>query len=188
MPCDSQCAKALIGDPAHHSSSDVWQTAVTLMVALLALGGPAVAQGASTPPEPSAPQSTLADTRPADIKPGPPIVQSIVGPSPPSTLEVRKAPARHVAARREHAARHHARPVEIDRPALAGVQLLRPLPPPGQPPHFVVPTPAYPFENFVTAYTTPPPPLFCHPTRLDPNLPDPRLYRERAVTCEPDNP
>ena len=68
------------------------------------------------------------------------------------------------------------------------MQLLRPLPPPGQPPHFVVPTPAYPFENFVTAYTTPPAPLFCHRAPREPGLPDPQFYRERPVVCEPDNP
>ncbi len=152
--------------------------------AALAFGGPARAQESSMPPESSAAQPIL----PPRSAPNPPIVQTIVGPGQPAS-DVRKAHPRRVAIHHRHRlAGRRGEPLDIDRPALAGVELLRPLPPPDQPPHFVVPTPAYPFENFVTAYTTPPPPLFCHPTRRDPDLPDPHLYRERAVVCEPDNP
>ncbi len=155
-----------------------------LTVALALAAVPALAQG--TPPQPSAAQPSV----PQPSAPNPTVVQTIVGPGQP-TLNVRKArriAGRHHVAARHHLARRLGDPGDIDRPALAGVELLRPLPPPGQPPHFVVPTPAYPFENFVTAYTTPPPPLFCHGTRREPDLSDPRLYRERAVICEPDNP
>ncbi len=155
------------------------------LAAALALGAvPALAQGGTTPPEPSAAQPSL----PPPSAPNPSVVQTIVGPGQAAS-NVRGTHPRHVAARRRHhLVRRRDEPLDIDRPALAGVELLRPLPPPGQPPHFVVPTPAYPFENFVTAYTTPPPPLFCHRTRREPDLPDPHLYQERAVVCEPDNP
>ena len=71
---------------------------------------------------------------------------------------------------------------------MAGVELLRSLPRPGEPPHFIAPVPVYPLDSFTAAYTMPPPPIVCHPTRREPGLPDPRLYRERTVACEPDNP
>ncbi len=169
--------------PRQRSVASPLRVALAVAAALTLGGAPARAQGASTPPESSAAQPTL----PPPSAPNPPIVQTIVGPGQPA-LDVRKTPPHRVATRRHRVARHRSEPLDIERPALAGVQLLRPLPPPEQPPHFVVPTPAYPFENFVTAYTTPPAPLFCHPTPREPDLPDPRLYRERTVICEPDNP
>ena len=76
----------------------------------------------------------------------------------------------------------------LERPALAGVELVEPIPHPIQPPHYTVPVPAYPFENFVTFYTTPPPPVICSRVRRDPYAPDPHLVRERSVVCEADNP
>ena len=75
-----------------------------------------------------------------------------------------------------------------DRPKLANVELLEPLPHPPQPPHVTVPVPAYSFENFVTNYTTPPPPVICHPARHDRFNPDPRLIDEIPVLCTADNP
>lgn len=89
--------------------------------------------------------------------------------------------------RRRHSVAHY--PLgDVERPALAGVELLVPLPPPGPPPHLTVPLPAYPFESVAAALTTPPPPVVCHRTRRRPDLPDPQLYREVTLVCQPDNP
>ncbi len=79
-------------------------------------------------------------------------------------------------------------PRALDRPGLAGVALIAPLPPPGEPPHFIVPLPAFPLETFATSLTTPLPPIVCHPVRRAANGPDPHLYREVPVACEPDMP
>ncbi len=56
------------------------------------------------------------------------------------------------------------------------------------PANIVVPTPDYPLDTIAAAFLTPPPPVVCHDVRRDPYLPDPRLYREQTVACEPDNP
>ncbi len=177
MPLDSHC-NIKRRHRSKHQAMPALSSATFLILSTLAVGWSTARAETVTPSERSAEH--------VDSKPGPLIVQTIVG--PPSTLNVSKAPARRLSQRRKHVAHYRSAPIDVDRPALAGVELLRPLPPPGQPPHFVVPTPAYPFENFVTAYTTPPAPLFCHPTSRDRDLPDPHLYRERPVTCEPDNP
>ena len=89
------------------------------------------------------------------------------------------------------ASRHYAgasTPLEFDRPALAGVTLLQPLPPAPQPPHIVVPLPDYPLDTVAAAFLTPPPPIVCHRTPRLRDLPDPGLYRETTLVCEPDNP
>ena len=139
----------------------------------------------TTPPQPGAAQPTL-----PSASQGSPVVEKLVEPRAP--LTVRKEARRSVP--RRHYARHgHYRHGDyagrvLDRPALAGVELVAPLPPPGEPPHVTVPTPAYPLESFATAFTTPPPPIVCHPARREPGAPDPHLYREVPVVCEPDNP
>lgn len=163
--------------------------AASLLAGAVLAGAPARAG----PRSPAAAQPTLPPAAPAaTTKPSSPVVESIVG-KPRTPLEVhkhaahaRKAPRRHLV-RRGHVRGGHV-PMDLERPALAGVELLLPLPPPGEPPHIVVPLPAYPLETLAASFTTPPPPIFCHPTRRDPNLPDPRLYREVTVACEPDNP
>jgi hypothetical protein len=101
-------------------------------------------------------------------------------------LTVRKSAKRH--GTRHHFVHRWPAPRDIDRPALAGVELLAPLPLPAEPPHFIVPLPAYPLEAIAASLTTPPPPVMCHRARRDPDAPDPRLYREVPVVCEPDNP
>ena len=144
----------------------------------------------TTPPQPAAAQPTLPGSAQASPpKPDFPVVEKIEN---QPALDVRKA-ASHPMPRRRHLARriHAPRgfgPAPIDRPALAGVELVAPLPPPGEPPHIVVPTPAYPLEAIVAGITTPPPPIVCHHTRRDLYAPDPHLYRERPVECVPDNP
>ncbi len=128
-------------------------------------------------------------TQPATKASSSPIVESLVG-KPQPALEVHKRPM-HAAVRppvRRHNVRSRHAPLALDRPALAGVELLAPLPRPEQPPHFVVTAPAYPLETLAAAFLTPPPPIVCHDVRRDPNRPDPHLYRERTVACEPDNP
>ena len=87
-----------------------------------------------------------------------------------------------------HRYAHRHVPLDLERPALAGVTLLQPLPPEPQPPHIAVPLPAYPLDTIAAAFTTPPPPIVCHPTRRLRDLPDPELYRERTLQCEADNP
>ncbi len=76
----------------------------------------------------------------------------------------------------------------LSRPALANVELVEPLPHPPQPPHVTVPVPAYPLENFVTYFTTPPPPVICMPTRPDRFMPDPHLVNQQPALCTADNP
>ncbi len=147
------------------------RVAVPLVVWLAAW--PALAQSA-----PPAPVSGPA---------GSPVVDQIVADEPPP-LVVRKQASRPVPQRRHRFARHDRVPRDLERPALAGVTLVAPLPPPGEPPHIEVPLPAYALDSLVTAYTTPPPPIVCHPTRRDPDAPDPRLYRETPVLCAADNP
>lgn len=169
-----------------------------LCLALLAVAGlpatPAFAQ--TTPPGPAAAQPSLPRPIPAPTKPGSPVVERIVGGDQPP-LEVRKPPL-HLRETRYHrssyrhlhrrAAHRRQVPRDLDRPALAGVELVAPLPPPGQPPHLVVPLPAYPLDSVAAALTMPAPPVVCHRVRRDPDAPDPHLYRETPVLCVPDNP
>ena len=95
--------------------------------------------------------------------------------------------ARH-AMNHRHVVRHSLRSEPIDRPALANVELLEALPHPPEPPHVVVPTPAYPFESLAAGLLTPPPPIVCRPTRYDRFKPDLGLVDERPVLCTADNP
>lgn len=156
------------------------------LFALWFVAGPAVAQ--RTPPEPAAAQPTLPHPLgPVTTKPGSPIVEQIVG-AERQPLVVHRHAARSALLRRRRIAHHIQVPRDLDRPALAGVELLAPLPPPSEPPHLTVPMPAYPLDNIATDFTTPPPPIVCHRTRRDPDAPDPHLYREVPVVCEPDNP
>ena len=158
------------------------------LVPLLSL--PALAQ--SSAPSPSSAQENLPPGMPphpesvpyAPPKPGFPVVQSIMGGGTP--LVVR----RHAHAAPHHRSHHHyaSAPLEFDRPALAGVTLLQPLPPAPQPPHIVVPLPDYPLDTVAAAFLTPPPPIVCHRTPRIRDLPDPGLYRETTLVCEPDNP
>lgn len=102
-------------------------------------------------------------------------------------LTVRKEAKRHQHHRTHRIVHVYHQP--FDRPALAGVELLENLPHPLQPPgHIVVPLPAYPLENFAAFYTTPPPPVVCHPAPRDPYAPNPHLLYQRPVICEADNP
>jgi hypothetical protein len=162
-----------------------------LTLATLLLGAPAVAQTSPSsgqlnlppgaPPKPSAVPY-------APPKPDSPVVQTLVGGNASGPLVVRKRASRRVVAHSHH---HHyvsRVPRDLERPALAGVTLLQPLPPAPQPPHIAVPLPAYPLDTIAAAFTTPPPPIVCHPTRRIRDLPDPELYRERTLVCEPDNP
>ena len=155
--------------------------AACLVVTAIASG----ARAETTTYQPAAPQPTLPTS--GVPKSGSPSL------SDDQTLEV------HVRKGAEHVRRHQARgrshhlvryrtTPPIERPALAGVELLQPLPRPDEPPHIVVPLPAYVLDPVFLPFTTPPPPVVCHPTRRDPDLPDPRLYRERTVVCEADNP
>ena len=157
----------------------------------LLLAVPASAQ--STPPTLSSAQPSLPPETPprpaayAPPKPGSPVVQSLVG-GGKAALVVHK----HLAGGRPRHHRFYARhlpvPVDLDRPALAGVMLLQPLPPVPQPPHDVVPVPAYPLETVAASFLTPPPPIVCHRSARVRGLPDLQLYREEALACEPDNP
>ena len=154
------------------------------------LGFTLAATAQTSPYQPSAPQPVLPPS--GGAKPTSPVVESLMDQRPP-VLEVRKAHrhARHASwTHHRHFSHFRERaPVrDLERPALAGVELLQPLPRPGEPPHLNVPLPGYPLDSFITAFTTPLPPIVCHPTRRDPDVPDPRLYRERTVTCEADNP
>ncbi len=163
-----------------------------LTLAILLLAAPADAQTSPSSGQLDLPQGTA--PKPAAVpyappKPGSPVVQTLVGGGSGEPLLVRKRA--RVGYHPHHYARHHyARrvPLDLERPALAGVTLLQPLPPEPQPPHIAVPLPAYPLDTIAAAFTTPPPPIVCHPTRRIRDLPDPELYREHTLECEPDNP
>ena len=163
-----------------------------LLVAILLIAGPAGAQtspssGVLDLPKGAAPKPAPVPYAPP--KPGSPVVQTLVGAGDGGPLVVRRR-ARRLAAHPRHDRRHYARhaPLDLERPALAGVTLLQPLPLAPQPPHIAVPLPAYPLDTIAAAFLTPPPPIVCHPTRRLRDLPDPELYRERTLECEPDNP
>ncbi len=158
----------------------------TLSVAAwLALGAPLAA--AQTPIPPRAPQPAL--PAPAAIKSPPPkaqpspVVDSIaVGPKAAPRARETSRPARKRMAHRSRLDAVRA----IDRPALAGVLLVAPVPPLAEPPRPIVPMPAYFVDGLVAAFTSPPPPLVCEPRRRDTRLPDPHLFREVSVACRPD--
>lgn len=163
------------------------------LAALLFVASPfsAPAGAQPTPPQPASPQPTL--PKPLD---GMPLASPIIGGGKGSAAKESAATPprdrRHRAALRAgHRARHRFAErafAPLERPALAGVELVAPLPVPVQPPHFTVPVPAYLPENAVTAYTTPLPPVICHRVPRDPYAPDPHLIRETTVLCEADNP
>ena len=158
------------------------------LIAMTLCAGALPARAQTTPQDSSAAQPVLPSSSARAGAGSSPIVESIVG-RPQPALEVHKRPM-HAAVRRHarHDARRRLAPPDLERPALAGVELLVPLPPPGQPPHIVVPAPAYPLDTLAASFLTPAPPVVCHDIRRDPTLPDPRLYREQTVACEPDNP
>ncbi len=113
-----------------------------------------------------------------------PVVDSIAGGQKPAA-DAQPPAAKPV---RRRVARRHRReaPLDVERPALAGVLLVEPLPPRFQGPRPIVPTPAYFVDSFVSAFTIPPPPIVCHRRPRDPDLPDPRFYREVPLACTPD--
>ena len=159
----------------------VW-TLAAVIAASCAGSMPARAQ--TTPQDSSSPQPTLPASGSLTTSP---VVDSIVG-RPQPALEVHKRPMHATRRHVRHYARARPVPLDLNRPALAGVELLVALPPPGQPPHIVVPAPDYALDTIAAAFLTPAPPIICHDVRRDPDLPDPRLYRERTVACQPDNP
>ena len=157
-----------------------------LFALLLPLAGsPGLVCAETTPPSPSSAQPSI----PQPLNGGMELTSPVLGGGAKpagggqKSLTVRKTVRRHRRVARVEPYRD-----ELDRPALAGVALLAPLPHPIQPPHFTVPVPAYPFENFVTFYTTPPPPVICGRVPRDPYAPDPHLFREKTVVCAADNP
>lgn len=141
---------------------------------------------------PAAGQGTLATQGSGSAQPTLP--KALPGlPVPVAADDVGDKPTRRARKSMSRGARHHgyARALHaepVDRPALANVELLEILPHPPQPPHVTVPEPAYPFEDFVTTYTAPPPPVVCRPARYDRFKPDLGLVGERPVLCTADNP
>jgi hypothetical protein len=116
-----------------------------------------------------------------------PVVDTLAVPRP--ALEIRKTAAKHAARpTRRHVVhyRHHGRPIHVERPALAGVLLVEPIPPRIAPPRPIVPTPAYFVDGLASAVTTPPPPVVCERRSPVRSLPDPRLYREVPLQCGSD--
>lgn len=160
--------------------------ATALLVGVSLVGAPARAE--PTPPSLSAAQPSLPPAGPSSPqKCGSPVVNSIVG-ARRAPLEIRKRAAPIITRRHHHFARRGHAPLDLDRPALAGVELLLPLPAPAEPPHIVVPLPAYPLDSVASAFLTPPPPVVCHRTPRVRDAPAPRLYREVTLDCRPDNP
>ena len=148
-----------------------------------------VAWAQPTPPQPASAQPTLPQSIPGSVPLSSVLLGGGASGGARKALVVRKhaaRPHRHFARVRRLYARGDLEPLE--RPALAGVRLVAPIPHPIQPPHFTVAVPAYPPENFITYYTTPPPPVICHHVRRDPDPPDPQLRYEKPVICEADNP
>ena len=152
------------------------------MIPLGLLATPLSAQGTMATQDPTSAQPTLPKAMPELTIP-------VSGAGDISSAP-RKTP-RHVARKMPthlRTARSRRMMPPIDRPALANVELLEPLPHPPQPPHVVVPVPAYPFENFITYFTVPPPPVVCRPTRADRFKPNLELANEKPVLCTADNP
>jgi hypothetical protein len=97
-------------------------------------------------------------------------------------LEVHRHAARpaHRHLARDH---HNKRPTDVERPALAGVLLIEPIPPRTEAPRPIVPMPAYFVDGIASSFTTPAPAVVCERRPRDRTLPDPRLYREVPVEC-----
>ncbi|WP_158810288.1 hypothetical protein [Beijerinckia sp. L45] len=112
-----------------------------------------------------------------------PVVDTIAGSHP--ALEVHRMPSHHAARPvRRHFARYHDRaPIDVERPALAGVVLVEPIPPRVAAPRPMVPMPAYFVDGIASAFTTPAPAVVCERRPRDRTLPDPRLYREVPLEC-----
>ena len=130
--------------------------------------------------------ANLAAPARAETTPPPtsPVVQSIVESSPAVTSTTHVGRSAKVLHRRRVAqARHRARPLDLDRPALAGVVLVEPLAPAIERPRPTVPMPAFFIDGVVADFTTPPPPVVCQHRPQDTSLPDPRLYRETPLAC-----
>ena len=155
------------------------RTTLAIVLALGVVASPALAQ------TPAGPQPTLPPVSPTKASP---VVDTIAESRPP--LVVRKTASPHAARpARRHLAHHHShdsRPIDVERPALAGVLLVEPIPPRPEAPRPIVPMPAYFVDGIASAFTTPPPPVVCERRRPDPLLPDPRLYREVPLACGSD--
>ncbi len=139
---------------------------------------------------PLAAQNPLATQQSASAQPTlPKPMPNLTVPTGGSSDGPAKKPGAHAATHRTHR-RHYAHALvdPLDRPALANVELLEPLPRPPQPPHVTVPVPGYPLDNLITYLTAPPPPVVCRPTRYDRFKPDLGLADERPVLCTADNP
>lgn len=170
------------------------RSAVGLAVATASALLIVTAARAAGPAPTSSPQPTLPPTiTPSSSgppsggpKPTSPVVESTIGAGNPKRASRRHAS--HPRGRHRLARRIEPVPPYLARPAVAGVALLVPLPRPPEPPHFDVPLPAYPLDSIATLFTTPPAPIVCHHAAREPGLPDPELYRERTLRCEPDNP
>jgi hypothetical protein len=153
-----------------------------LAVAVAASLGYGSAALAQTPvgAQPTLPPTTLVKSKPAS-----PVVDTIAA-TAPREISVHKNPTKRVAqaSDRHHPRhRHDRRPINVERPALAGVMLVEPLPPRIEAPRKMVPTPAYFVDGIAAAFTIPPPPIVCERRPRDRTLPDPRLYREVPVEC-----
>jgi hypothetical protein len=145
------------------------------LVAAVAFGSAALAQ------TPVGTQPTL--PQPIAAPKASPVVDTIAGSHP--ALEVHRTPSHHAArpVRRHFARYHDRRPIDVERPALAGVVLVEPIPPRVEAPRPMVPMPAYFVDGIASAFTTPPPAVVCERRPRDRTLPDPRLYREVPVEC-----
>ncbi len=145
---------------------------------------------AQTPAAPAVAPASLPPPvagKPSKAQPSP-VVDSIAGGQKPGADA--KPPTQKAGrpARKRLARRYRREPPldDVDRPALAGVALIEPLPPRREGPRPIVPTPAYFVDSFVAAFTIPPPPVVCRQRPRDGDLPDPRIYREVPVACSPD--
>ena len=157
-----------------------WMSA--LVAPLLLYASPLAARGPLAEQDPASAQPTLPKSMPDLTVP----VSSIDlgGARPPA----KPRPAERRGIKHRRYVRYRDYPEPPDRPALASVELLETLPHPPQPPHVTVPVPAYPLEDFVTSFTTPPPPVVCREIRYDRFKPEPRLVDAKPVMCTADNP
>ena len=168
---------------AHASVGPRAGTACVLLACLAFACLPTAAQGQNPPAaQPSLPPPIQSSPSKAQASP---VVDSIAAGSKPTPELKREKTSR---SKRRHVAHHrrYAVPVDVERPALAGVLLAEPVPPPIRAPRPIVPMPAYFVDSLVSAFTIAPPPLVCRPARRDPDLPDPHLYREVPLACAPD--
>ena len=149
-------------------------------LAAVLCASPLAAQGPLATQDPASAQPMLPKPMPDFTIPG-----SGSGSPKPNASHARHA-MRHGGHHRRYATARFTEP--LDRPILASVELVEPLPRPPQPPHVTVPVPAYPFENVITYLTAPPPPVVCRPTPRDRFKPNLGLVDETPVLCTADNP